>query len=115
MLLERDDRVTHLLDVDGAIECDALAGESLCGNARDWIGEVAGRDGRVVRDLLGDEEGGFLWLGRGGEVCYEELAEECVERFLDALGFRAAAVLLAVEGKEEPFQYQKSAYVRTLT
>lgn len=47
------------------------------------VADVHGRDGRVVADLLGHQSGGafLLGVGPGGE---EELAEEGVERLLDA-------------------------------
>ena len=49
-------------------------------------------------------------MGTVVPLCEEELAEEGVERLLDAFGGRAAGVLLAFEGGEEPAEDEEGAF-----
>lgn len=55
----------------------------------------------MVADLLADEPG---LLARVAELADEDFAQEGVEGLLDAVGWRAAGVLLAAEGDEEPLE-----------
>ena len=98
--------VPDLLDIDRARERDLLPREALRAHAMLCIPQVARRDRRVVADLLAHQA---RLVALFANLADEDLAQEGVERFLDAVFGVAAGVLLAAKGSEEPFQYGEAA------
>lgn len=106
MVIQMQDSMSNLLDVDAATERDLLPREAFGSHAVLSIPEIAGRDRGVMADLLADQP---AFIAFGPYLSDEELAEESIERFLDAFGGVSTGILLSSKGGKEPFEDEQTS------